>query len=336
MATTIEQQVALDEALVPSNKRLRIGRSNFRLPSDIQSKESTLQVIYDVLRISPFFKAFLVTADVPEIYMQEFWATAYVHQYSIRFKMDTKKNIVGLEAFREMFHISPRVSGQSFAELPFEEEILEFLQFLGHSAQIKTLTDVNVNKLFQPWRSFTAVVSRHQNTQQYGAILPIELTTEDIRNTKAYKEYYACATREAAPKPKASARRKKGGSDSSTTPSTAVASLRPITTVAAAPRLTAAAKGKQSARATSLTDPSEHGGFGTDEGTGSKPGVPDVPSDDSKEEISWNTFDDEDVDDQTKSRDDNEGEKTDESDAEDDDQDETKKDDDDNDDDDEE
>nr|GFA42657.1 ribonuclease H-like domain-containing protein [Tanacetum cinerariifolium] len=62
METTIEQQVALDEALVPSIKRLRIGRSNFRLPSDIQSKESTLQVVYDVLRGCPFFKAFLVTA----------------------------------------------------------------------------------------------------------------------------------------------------------------------------------------------------------------------------------------------------------------------------------
>nr|GFC21501.1 hypothetical protein [Tanacetum cinerariifolium] len=48
MATTIEQQVALDETLVPSTKRLRIGRSNFRLPSDIQSKESTLQVVYDI------------------------------------------------------------------------------------------------------------------------------------------------------------------------------------------------------------------------------------------------------------------------------------------------
>nr|GFB73842.1 hypothetical protein [Tanacetum cinerariifolium] len=72
MVTTIEQQVALDEALVPSTQRLRIGRSNFRLPSDIQSKESTLQVVYDVLRSCPFFKAFLVTADVSKIYMQEF------------------------------------------------------------------------------------------------------------------------------------------------------------------------------------------------------------------------------------------------------------------------
>nr|GFA95962.1 hypothetical protein [Tanacetum cinerariifolium] len=134
MATTIEQQVALDEALVPSTKRLRIGRSNFGLPSDIQSKESTLQVVYDVLRRSPFFKAFLVTADVSEIYMQEFWATAYVHQHSIRFKMDSRKNIVDLEVFRDMLHICPRVPGQLFDELPFEEEILDFLRFLGHSA----------------------------------------------------------------------------------------------------------------------------------------------------------------------------------------------------------
>nr|GEW33820.1 hypothetical protein [Tanacetum cinerariifolium] len=161
MATTIEQQVALDEAVVPSTKRLTIGRRNFILPLDIQSKESTLQVVYDVLCRSPFFKAFLVMADVPEIYMQEFWATAYVHQLSIRFKMDTRKNIVDLEAFREMLHISPRVPGQSFDELPFEEEILDFLW-----------DDILFSKI--------KVVSRHQNTQQYGAILPIELTTEDI------------------------------------------------------------------------------------------------------------------------------------------------------------
>nr|GEZ55035.1 hypothetical protein [Tanacetum cinerariifolium] len=167
MATTIKQQVAMDEALVLSTQRC------------------------------PFFKAFLVTADVPEIYI-------------------------------------PKIPGQSFDELPFEEEILEFIRFLGHSATIKTLTDVNINKLYQPWRSFAEdfvyqvkhknhkksnemyyprftkviihhfmskdpsiprrnktnwhyvrddsifstikVVSRHQNTQQYGAILPIELT----------------------------------------------------------------------------------------------------------------------------------------------------------------
>nr|GFB70987.1 hypothetical protein [Tanacetum cinerariifolium] len=194
------------------------------------------------------------------------------------------------------------------------------------------------------------VVSRHQKTQQYGAILPIELTTDNIRNSKAYKEYYACVTEEGAPKPKASARKKKGGSASSTPPPTPIATPTPTTTVVAAPRLSATAKGKQPARATTPTEPtdverteaeqlkivlkrrrqethiSQQRGFDTDEGTGSRPGVPDVPSDDSEEELSWNSSDDEDVDEQTKGRKESEGDKTDESDdGNDDDNDETVK-----------
>nr|GEW13001.1 hypothetical protein [Tanacetum cinerariifolium] len=164
----------MDKALVPTVERLRIGRSNFRLLSDIKSKESTLQLVYDVLRIYPFFK--------------------------------------------------------------------------------------------------------------FSALLPIELTNDEIRNFKAYKEYYAIATGKAAPKPKASVRRTKSNSDTSITPPTAAAS----------PRLTTSAKGKQptkASKAKSLSALSEPSGSGADEGTGSKPGVLDVPTDESEEELSWNSTD---------------------------------------------
>nr|GEW95962.1 copia protein [Tanacetum cinerariifolium] len=103
--------------------------------------------------------AFLVTSDVSEIYMQEFYATATVHHHAIRFKMDNKKHIVNLESFRDMLHIYPRLPGQSFVEPPFEEEMLSFLCFLGHIAAIRKLTDVNINKLYQPWRSFAAIIN---------------------------------------------------------------------------------------------------------------------------------------------------------------------------------
>nr|GFD38780.1 hypothetical protein [Tanacetum cinerariifolium] len=56
------------------------------------------------------------------------------------------------------------------------------------------------------------------------------LSSPLIRYSKAYKEYYACATGEAAPKPKARARKKKGDSASSTTPPTPT----PTTTVVSA------------------------------------------------------------------------------------------------------
>nr|GEY43958.1 hypothetical protein [Tanacetum cinerariifolium] len=211
--------------------------------------------------------------------------------------MDNKKHIVNLESFREILHICPRLPGQSFVEPPFEEEILAFLWFLGHSGAIKRLTDVNINNLHQPWRSFAAIinkcltekrlgydslrlsqvqilwglyhkrnveftylmwedfvyqvehkdtkksnemyyprddhmctiielVSRHQNTQQFGAMLPIDLTNADIKNSDAYKEYYAVATRATSPKPKASVRKTRSSSDTTITPLTATAGPR--------------------------------------------------------------------------------------------------------------
>ncbi|GJS63124.1 hypothetical protein Tco_0677688 [Tanacetum coccineum] len=75
-------QIALDDALVAHANRLKISKCNLRLSSDVTSKDATLQVVYDVLKLTPFYKAFQVSADVPEIYMQEFWASAYIHNRS--------------------------------------------------------------------------------------------------------------------------------------------------------------------------------------------------------------------------------------------------------------
>nr|GEV44845.1 hypothetical protein [Tanacetum cinerariifolium] len=116
--TTMPPPTAEGTRLSTSAKGKQLDKSS--KAKDITSKESTLQVVYDVLRLTPFYKAFLVTADVPEIYMQEFWATVIVHHHSIHFKMNNKKRIVNLEYFKEMLHICPRIPNQTFDELPFE------------------------------------------------------------------------------------------------------------------------------------------------------------------------------------------------------------------------
>nr|GEW15827.1 retrovirus-related Pol polyprotein from transposon TNT 1-94 [Tanacetum cinerariifolium] len=276
MDMKINQQVALDEALVPHASRLRIGKRNFRLRLDITSKESTLQVVYDVLRLTSFYKAFLVTADVPEIYMQEIWATAIVHHHSIHFKMDNKKRIVNLEYFMRMLHICPRLPNQTSDELLFEEEILGFFRYLGYSGEIRKIIDdpsiPRRNKVNWHYvrddQMFTMIklVSRHQITQLFGAILHIELTNKDIINYAAYKEYYAIASGATPPKTKASVRKTQSSSNTTITP-----------LMAASTRLLNSAKGKQ-----------------PDKGTIIIPGVPDVPTDKSDEEISWKSSDEDD------------------------------------------
>nr|GEU83980.1 hypothetical protein [Tanacetum cinerariifolium] len=167
------------------------------------------------------------------------------------------------------------------------------------------------------------LVSRHQNKQQFGALLPIELTNEEIKKSNAYKEYYAIAIGAAPPKPKASVWKTRSSFDTSITPPSVIAGLR----------LTASAKGKQVAKAfkakclsalseVAMTEAqqlklvtkrsmqqtifSQASGFGADEGTGSISGVPDVPTDESEEELSWNSTDDEGDNDEGKDGDDDE------------------------------
>nr|GEX62789.1 retrovirus-related Pol polyprotein from transposon TNT 1-94 [Tanacetum cinerariifolium] len=242
----------------------------------------------------PFFKAFLVTADVPEIYMQKFWATTYLHQHSIRFKMKNKKHIVNLESFRDMLHICPRIPGNLLMSYPLKRRFwisLDFVYRVAHKNHKKS------NEMYYP--RFTKVIIHHFMSKDPSIPRRNKVNWHYVRDDflfsmiKAYKEYYAFAAGEAAPKPKANARRKRSDSDTSITPPTATVTLKP--TVAATPRLTVAAKGKQPAKATKAKSPSalsevaiteveqlklvlkrnrqqmhisQSGGSGTDEGTG--------------------------------------------------------------------
>ncbi|GKD36771.1 hypothetical protein Tco_1256978, partial [Tanacetum coccineum] len=64
------QQAAMDQALVSLDDRVKIGSCNMRIDPTKKQKESTYQVILDILKLSPCYNAFLITTDVPEIFMQ--------------------------------------------------------------------------------------------------------------------------------------------------------------------------------------------------------------------------------------------------------------------------
>ncbi|GJS43440.1 retrovirus-related pol polyprotein from transposon TNT 1-94 [Tanacetum coccineum] len=67
MTTTAAQQVALDNTLVPPEKRVEIGKCNMRINPAKTHKESIYQVVLDALDLITCYPAFLITADVPEI-----------------------------------------------------------------------------------------------------------------------------------------------------------------------------------------------------------------------------------------------------------------------------
>ncbi|GJR63352.1 retrovirus-related pol polyprotein from transposon TNT 1-94 [Tanacetum coccineum] len=120
MSSITAQQTKLDLELVPKEKRLEIGKCKGRLNPGKKQREPTFQVVLDVLALTPCYSAFLITADVPEVYMHQFWDTIH------------------------------KVQGQNFDELPTDEDIVSFFKELGHTREIKSITDVVFKKPASP------------------------------------------------------------------------------------------------------------------------------------------------------------------------------------------
>nr|GEW32600.1 putative reverse transcriptase domain-containing protein [Tanacetum cinerariifolium] len=138
-----------DNALVDLENRYVIGKCNMMINLGIKPKEPTYQVVLDALALTTCYLAFIVTGEVPIIYMHQFWATVTKLKTSYRFKIDNKKFFVNVEVFRDILNICPRIQGQEFDEPLTKEEALYFIRELGHSREIKYIINVIVDHLHQ-------------------------------------------------------------------------------------------------------------------------------------------------------------------------------------------
>ncbi|GJV30698.1 hypothetical protein Tco_1387146 [Tanacetum coccineum] len=132
MNLLIAQQVALDDALVKPEDRVTIGKCNMRIDPTKTQKEATYQVVLDTLAVSPCYNAFLITADVPEIYMHQFWFTIskIMDSLSYQFKPDNKN-----------------------------EEIVTFIKEIGYKGDLESITELFTDHMYQPWRTFASVIN---------------------------------------------------------------------------------------------------------------------------------------------------------------------------------
>ncbi|GJV74107.1 hypothetical protein Tco_1494102 [Tanacetum coccineum] len=147
MSIIKEQQQALTMLLFQGNNVLRL-----EVATTFKPKEPTFQVALDVLTLTPFYPTFLIIANVHTVYMQEFWATVTYQKHHIRFKMNKKSYSFDMETFRNMLLICQKLPGQ--------RGILTFIRELGYPRNIKPLSDVKVDTLPQPWRTFGTIINK--------------------------------------------------------------------------------------------------------------------------------------------------------------------------------
>nr|GEX00835.1 hypothetical protein [Tanacetum cinerariifolium] len=194
MTSITAQQTKLDLELVPKENRLDIGKCNRRIPHGLKPKEETFQVVLDALALTPCHPAFVITASVLKVYMNQF-------------------------------------EDQDFDALPSEEDTVSFLRELGHTGlSIRSMmllsiryinrrelllllsTEAYLERLLTLFIRLTTVATeskkrcttldsqKKEASQKYGAVLPECLTSPQMKESKAYKTYLGYAAGTVPPK----------------------------------------------------------------------------------------------------------------------------------------
>ncbi|GKA01192.1 hypothetical protein Tco_0673857 [Tanacetum coccineum] len=158
----IRQVTARDEKWVPTKERVKIGTTNVRLEPNVPQKEKTFQVIIDVIKNFTCFKAFTISTEVPEIFMQQFWHTVKKVKGTNTYEFDlaNKKCIVDVEVFHKILNICPRVQGEDFTEVLNNESTLTFLIDLGYEGPLYKYPSMFVDHMHQPWRTMAAIINK--------------------------------------------------------------------------------------------------------------------------------------------------------------------------------
>ncbi|GJY55544.1 hypothetical protein Tco_0454659 [Tanacetum coccineum] len=189
------QQAARDEKLVPTEDRVKIGKSNLRMDPTLTQKEETYQVMLDIIKNTPCYNAFLTSADVHVIYMHQFWFTIKRVNKSTfyQFHIDNKTCQIDVELFRDILWICPRVQNQQFTVPPSNDSLFEFLLDLGYKGQLKHISEMYVDHMHQPWRTFGAIINRclSGKTSSNDRLRPLRIEILWGINHKANVDYAA-------------------------------------------------------------------------------------------------------------------------------------------------
>nr|GEW42202.1 putative reverse transcriptase domain-containing protein [Tanacetum cinerariifolium] len=190
-----QQVAARDDKWVPFSKRVKISSTNIRLETTVPQKEETFQVVIDLIKNSTCFKAFTISADVPKIFMQQFWYSIKKLQGtdSYEFLLANKKCTVNAKVFRIILDICPRVKGVDFIDVPDDDTALALLEDVAYKidhrkekrSRCKNMpyprfTKIIINHFPKQYKSLINLNYKHYHTIKDDGIMFIKYSTSQI------------------------------------------------------------------------------------------------------------------------------------------------------------
>ncbi|GJS77614.1 hypothetical protein Tco_0727495 [Tanacetum coccineum] len=185
----------------------------------MKPKEPTYQVVLDALALTTCYPAFLITTEVHVIYMHQFWDTINKHNASYRFKIDNKRDIKYItDVIVDHLHqpwrtfasiINKCLCGKIDKKDSKKQDKMLYPRFMRiiihHFLEKYKSISMRKRTFMHTARDDSLLgtmrfVSRHEDTQVYGVLLPKAMINQAMLDSIAYKTYYAIASGAEPPK----------------------------------------------------------------------------------------------------------------------------------------
>ncbi|GKD34546.1 hypothetical protein Tco_1250055 [Tanacetum coccineum] len=75
-------------------------------------------------------------------------------------RLDNKKFEIGVELFHEIIRISLRVPNKEFVAPPPHDALVTFVKQLGYKGSLDLVSDLYVDHMYQPWRTFATIINK--------------------------------------------------------------------------------------------------------------------------------------------------------------------------------
>ncbi|GKA40081.1 hypothetical protein Tco_0732674, partial [Tanacetum coccineum] len=116
----------------------------------------------DILSNTNFFQAFTASANVPAIYLQQFWKTMSYNEKTGVYSCQVDEQWFDLSAdlLRKALAITPVNPAQPFELPPSGNTVIDFVNELGYPEPVEIVSNIRVNYVYQPWRAILSLINQ--------------------------------------------------------------------------------------------------------------------------------------------------------------------------------
>ncbi|GJX94904.1 hypothetical protein Tco_0349490 [Tanacetum coccineum] len=160
-APAVAPPTRTDEQILSRIRWVPIGKSNYYLDSKKSQSNPIYKIALDILKHTNFFRAFTASSTIPAIYIQQFWDTICYDRTDGGYKCQLDEQWFNLtkDTLRDALQITPVNNNKAFSSPPTQDTLINFVNDLGYPKEVKHLSNVVTNDMFQPWRALTTIIN---------------------------------------------------------------------------------------------------------------------------------------------------------------------------------